>query len=205
MEDHTTTHWKKKTYRAIGRISKGSYTVANEDARILCGFIQLLLAGSKELQMHVEVQWSKTIRLLDGSRDNLIYTFRIRQSLPTGPGIYIFARSYGQVFAPLYIGIAENLGRRIMQQLNNVKLMKGIEKAQAGHRFMLYGELKVKRGQQASKLLKLVETALIQYALAEGHELLNVQGVKTPIHVITNKGNRLSRQVAPLRMNVRIK
>ena len=92
---------------------------------------------------------------------------------------------------------------RVEQQLNNVRLMKGLESYPSGTRILLYGELLLKRGQRLSRVLDVVEAALIEYALAEDHILLNKQGTKTPTHTLSFRGNHASRQVAPLRMKVR--
>ncbi len=78
--------------------------------------------------------------------------------------------------------------------------MMGIKNARAGRRILLVARLNLKRGQQMSKVLDIVESALIKNALAQGHDLLNQQGTKTKVHVITSKGNSSSRQVAPLTM-----
>jgi hypothetical protein len=51
-----------------------------------------------------------------------------------------------------------------------------------------------------SKVLDIVESALIKNALAQGHDLLNQYGKKEKVHVIRSRGNSSSRQIAPLTM-----
>jgi len=64
-------------------------------------------------------------------------------------------------------------------------------------------EVDFKRGQPHEKVLKTLEMALIAHALAEGHELLNIQGQKWPNHTIQFNGNRTSETLAPRFMRVR--
>jgi hypothetical protein len=153
--------------------------------------------------LKIDLKWDKPIRLKDGSNLNQIYAIRRLDRISKKAGVYIFARSFGQSIAPLYVGQASRLRNRIDGQLkNNVRLMMRVKKAQAGHRILLVAHLKLHPGQQEGKVLDIVESALIKHALAEGHELLNKQGVKTRVHVIKSKGNTSSKQVAPLRMLV---
>lgn len=153
--------------------------------------------------MDIEVQWATPIELVDGQRFGLIYAVAEIGLIPETPGVYVFGRQFGDSVSPLYIGQAQRLRQRIDQQLNNVRLMKGLEAAASGARILLYGELLLKRGQRLPRVLNVVEAALIEYALTAEHQLLNKQGTKTPVHTLAFRGNRASRQVAPLRMNVR--
>lgn len=154
--------------------------------------------------MEIRIVWQQPIPLVEGSKESLrIYVPRDPGEIPERPGIYIFGRRHGDTVSPLYIGKAESLLRRIEQQLNNVRLMKGIENAPTGERILLLGELSLRPGQRVPRVLEVVENALIEFALANEHEILNKQGTRTPFHTLTFDGNRSSRQVAPLRMNVR--
>jgi hypothetical protein len=154
--------------------------------------------------MQISVEWGKPIKLHDGTSENLIYRIDNLENLPNGPGVYVFARKFGRNIVPLYIGRAVRLRRRIEQQLlTNVQLMMSIRKAEIGHRILLIGKLDLKPGQKVPKVLSILEPALIEYALAEGHELFNIAGAKTPVDRILSKGNLASRRVAPLRMNIR--
>ncbi len=150
--------------------------------------------------MKIALKWEKPLRLRDGSRLNQIYFCRGFERLSGKPGVYVFARKFGKNVVPLYIGQARKLGGRIEGQFNNLRLMMGIKNAQAGRRILLIARLYLKRGQQRSKVLDIVESALIKNALAQGHDLLNQQGTKTKVHVIRSQGNSSSRQVAPLTM-----
>ena len=156
--------------------------------------------------MDIQVSWHKPIRLRLGKHKNSIYSCDTidYEKLPRTPGVYIFARRFGKKVIPLYIGQASRLKNRLDQQFNNARLMKGIENAAIGHRILIIGEVILKGGQKVPQVLDVVESALIEHALANGHELLNKLGIKTPVHVIrSNSGNVASRQVAPLVMHVR--
>jgi hypothetical protein len=150
--------------------------------------------------MKISLKWEKPLRLKDGARLNQIYYCRECSRLSRKPGLYVFARKFGKTVVPLYIGQASKLRGRIEGQFNNVRLMMGIKQAHAGRRILIVARLYLKRGQQMSKVLDIVESALIKNALAQGHDLLNQQGTKTKVHVIRSQGNSSSRQIAPLTM-----
>lgn len=154
--------------------------------------------------MRIDLVWDKPLRLRDGTRNNLIYDCHDLEDIPNDAGVYVFARRFGDVVVPLYIGQAGRLRSRVEQQLNNVYLMMGLKRASVGQRIVLTGRLKMRPGQKVKKILDIVETALIKRALAEGHDLINQLGTKTKVHSIRSKGNTASRQVAPLTMFVEI-
>lgn len=153
--------------------------------------------------MDIQANWCEPIDLVDGSSDNLIYKCEDIDLIADSPGVYIFARIYGENVEPLYIGRASNLKRRIDQQFNNTRLMKGIENSPKGGRILLIGELELRPGQQAKRVLDVLEQLLIEHFLSDGYELLNRQGTKTPVHFITFSGNQISRKLVPIRMLAR--
>jgi hypothetical protein len=153
--------------------------------------------------VRIDVTWDKPIRLKDGSKLNQVYYCPSLDRISNKAGVYVFARSFGAVVAPLYVGQASRLRNRIEQQFkSNVHLMIGLQQADIGRRLLLVGRLKLHRGQRKKKVLDIVESSLIKHALTQGHVLLNKQGVRTSVHTIKSKGNRSSKQVAPLTMLV---
>jgi hypothetical protein len=153
--------------------------------------------------VRIDVTWDKPMRLKDGSKLNQVYYLPSLDRISNKAGVYVFARSFGAVLAPLYVGQASRLRNRIAQQFqNNVRLMISLQRADIGRRLLLVGRLKLHRGQRKKKVLDIVESSLIKHALTQGHVLLNKQGVKTSVHTIKSKGNRSSKQVAPLTMLV---
>jgi hypothetical protein len=146
--------------------------------------------------MDLEVRWESPFSL-SRSESDLIYEVAEVESLPDGPGVYVFARLHGKAVCPLYVGKALNLRKRIEQQLNNLRLMRGIERAPNGTRLLYAGEFVGKGGQSVAKAISVVESALISTAMVEGFELINVQGTKTLAHSITSTGNREARSWLP--------
>jgi hypothetical protein len=147
-----------------------------------------------DLQLH----WHRPFELKDGRRSRLIYDIERFDDIPDGPGIYVFARRFDHAVAPLYIGKAQNIQKRIGQQLeSNVRLMQGILDAAIGKRIVLVGSFKGRPGQSEGKALALIEAALISTALVEGFQLLNIQGTNTLVHEIHSDGNRDSRSWLP--------
>ena len=155
--------------------------------------------------MQIVLKWSKPTKLVNGSEQNLTYVVQKLEKLPSGPGVYIFARKFGSSYEALYVGRAGNLRERINQQFNNNRLMNGIKSAQIGARVVFCGKLVLKPGQKASCVLDILEPALINHALSEGHSILNKVGTKTPLHAIHSKGNTASRKIAPLTLYARAK
>jgi hypothetical protein len=158
-----------------------------------------------EAIVKIDLKWDKPIRLRDrSSKMNLIYACRDRdlKRIPDKAGVYVFARRFGQLIAPLYIGQSSSLKKRIDFQFGNARLMMGIKHADAGHRILLFARLRLHPGQQEQKVLDIVESALIKHALTEGHELLNKQFTKTKVHTVRSKGNISAKQIAPLYMYV---
>jgi hypothetical protein len=147
--------------------------------------------------MDIQTVWQRPKPLMSGEKPDQIYSLAEGDALPDTPGVYVFARAHGAKVFPLYIGKALNLRRRVEQQLNNVKLMLSLQKAQTGRRVLLVGELVPKGGQVVGKVLRIAETALIRAALAEGHDILNVQGTNYLVHTVECKGNRNARLWLP--------
>lgn len=147
--------------------------------------------------MDIELDWSRPIRLSRSRDQQRIFEPPDLDDIPRTPGVYIFARRRGDAFVPIYIGKADRLRRRIRQQLNNLRLMLGLEAAPSRARFVLYAEYGGRPGPRASRAIAIAERALIEYALAQGHDLINQQGTKRPHHTILNTGGRSARQWLP--------
>lgn len=133
--------------------------------------------------MDLNLEWGKPLSLRK-STGNTIYSVEL-EGIPKTPGIYVFLRVHGDSVNVLYVGKADNLKGRIKQQLNAVRLMKGIENAPSGARCVVYGEFKPKQGQRAN-CLRVIERGLIRYYLAQGNELLNIQGSRIRKHSVTS-------------------
>jgi len=125
--------------------------------------------------MNLHLRWHSPLTLRNDFSNNGIYTTDIA-SLPDAPGVYIFARTFGNACQALYVGKANSLATRIPQQLNNVQLMIGLLNAQTGLRKLIYAQFLPRPGQQQATSLKAIEHALIRHYLEDGHPLLNVQG-----------------------------
>jgi hypothetical protein len=134
--------------------------------------------------MDLNLEWGKPLPLVMSASD--LYWADAEQ-IPHAPGVYVFFRRFGSSEEALYVGKATNLRSRIKQQLNAHRLMKGIETAAMGSRYIVIGELKRRPGQQVPKCLALVEHALIRYFLAHGDELLNIHGSRIRKHSLTSE------------------
>lgn len=155
--------------------------------------------------MNLEVKWCRPLNLKNGEKDGLIYKIEnIDDWLGVG-GVYMFCRRYNKTLIPLYIGKAENLGFRVKQHLNSVKLMKSIQNAQSGEKVIIMGRYIPKSGQDRKKTIAIIEKSLIEHCLSEGYELLNIQGTKTPTHKISFNGYQLAKNVTGRELYVKAK
>jgi len=108
--------------------------------------------------MKLSIEWEKPVVLRSGRRDGLIYNIDY-DSFERFPGIYIFARKWGKSFEALYVGQSKNIRQRIRNHLNNLKLMRHIEDAKSGRRYVIVGYASPKPGQKLEKVLLLSSVA----------------------------------------------
>lgn len=155
--------------------------------------------------MDLEIKWHQPIPLVDGDDEDLIYTIKNLEDWDGYPAVYMFCRRYGKNIVPLYIGRTANVAARIKQHLNTTKMMRSIAKSQNGEKVLVVGELIVKTGQKIDKSLRVIENALIEHALAEGYELVNKSGTKTPVHIINYSGFKLAKDFSGANMYAKIK
>lgn len=116
-------------------------------------------------------------------------------AVPDDPGVYVFGRANGDSHRPIYIGkaSANGLRSRVKQQYNNLKLMRALEAAGNGNRYLSCGIFVARPGQQAGKCIEIIERAMIAWALEHGHELVNIQGARIARHIIRNEGSHHGR------------
>lgn len=122
--------------------------------------------------------------------------------IPKSPGVYVFYRKYGSNFQVFYVGKALNLRSRLKGQLNNLKLMNGIKSASNGARNLACGEIVLKPGQKAASAIRAAEKLLIRHFVDEGHELINIQGVKIRLQTLKNERPVDLKKLIPIRMQV---
>lgn len=85
--------------------------------------------------MKLKLNWAKPVRLKTSKTG--IYDIDL-EAIPKMPGVYIFARKWGKSYEALYVGRSKGLRGRVKGHLNNVKLMKHLEKAKTGKRVLIY-------------------------------------------------------------------
>lgn len=146
--------------------------------------------------MQIKATWSRPINLKKCKPGGLIYELDLEQ-LPAKPGVYIFGRKYGTGVVPIYIGETLSIRARIKNHLNSLPLMRAIENAPNGSRFLMFCTVRAGTIEKAKKHVKVVEKALILHAQSEGHVLFNKKGTKLPTDEIEFTGNRTSEAMAP--------
>ena len=153
--------------------------------------------------LNFNAAWAAPVPLIDGKSQGLTYAVERIENIPQSAGAYVFARTHGKRVFPLYIGETKNLRKRLDQHLKgNVKLMNGILRATGKKRVFLYCTIKTASESKRASMLAVLQQALIEHALAEGHKLFNVQGTRISAHTISFTGNRASEQIAPRTMYV---
>lgn len=153
--------------------------------------------------MDLLVEWDEPVELRQVENGNLVYDCDLNL-VPEAAGIYVFARRYDSKHYPLYIGQAQNIRARIEDHFKkNVPLMMGVLHAGNGARVVMVARFVAKRGQQLGNALDVLEKAHIEYAVGQGHELLNKQGVKFKLDAITSTGKKLSYSPFPKRLSSR--
>ena len=142
------------------------------------------------MAVHVDLKWRRPILLKDGSEEGLIYTCNLDR-LEQSHGCYVFCRRWGKSLVPVYVGQASNIRRRIKKHFNNLKLMVALQhSAKGGDRVLLHGTIKGRPGQRLERTLNVAERALIEKALSDGHQLVNIQGTKRRSDELNCSGNR---------------
>ena len=156
--------------------------------------------------MELSIKWHTPIALLDGDEQNLIYTAGNLEKFDGVPGVYMFCRVFNGETSPLYIGKAEDIACRLQYHFEkNTKLMKRIEKTAKGAKVIIPGEFTSKPGQSTKKCIAIIERALIDHALAEGYDLLNIQGTKTVTHSIMFSGFLGARNLTGQKLSIKAK
>jgi len=151
--------------------------------------------------MRINASWSKEIPLNNGAKQNMIYALNLSE-LPEKAGCYVIFNCYGDKCSVLYIGQAKNIRARFEQQLNNVKLMMGINNHKNGQKKVIFCTLSPAQGQSQRKALDTLEASLIKHSMSEGHELLNLQGTKISYDSLIFKGNRTSEKMFSRAINI---
>jgi GIY-YIG catalytic domain len=152
--------------------------------------------------MQIQASWSQPSSLTKCKPGGLIYELELEQ-LPTQPGVYVFGRKHGNKIVPIYVGETVSIRGRIKSHLESLPLMRAIENAANGGRFLIYCTVGAGTETKAKKHVKIIEKALILHAQSEGHVLFNKKGTKLPTDEITFVGNRTSESIAPRSMLIK--
>jgi len=142
--------------------------------------------------MDLKIEWEKPVPLRKAprkARKRSLYIYKVDlEVLPAVPGIYIFARRWSKSYEALYVGQSMKIRKRVGSHLKNLPLMKYLENAKTGRRFVIVGRAVPKAGQKLEKVLATLERAFIRHFLSEGHALVNQQGTKIRRHKVSSEG-----------------
>lgn len=147
--------------------------------------------------MNVEIEWAAPLLLAQNSKLIDIDFSGIEDE----PGVYFFSRKFGDAYTPFYIGRTQNLRTRLKQHLASAKIQlvlrgitdKGTPKIGQGAKHFHCGYFRPKPGQKWDPCTRIVERYLIQAALEEEIELVNLKLTKIPTHQVEFTGSKLGR------------
>jgi len=138
--------------------------------------------------MEMKIKWHAPVALRRSRGVDQIYACDL-DSIPEDPGIYLFARRLGTRVHVIYVGRAASIRKRIAQQLNTVKLMMQMHNAPSGTRLVIPGSFIASGSQAHEQCLPILEQAMIDHFMFEGHDLVNINGTNLKIkHVIHSTG-----------------
>jgi hypothetical protein len=152
-----------------------------------------------EAELEIKIDWQKPIAI---AMDNepLYSENNMPDELVDAPGVYFFARWYGEKITPFYIGQSITLRERLRQHFQG-KIMWAILEGRPvtvhgdrefdvgkGPRYFHYGYFRAKPGQQAKTCIDIVEKQKIRQAVLERLQILNRQGTTIETHTILFEG-----------------
>lgn len=129
--------------------------------------------------MSYQLKWHKPVTLERGTADTpaVIYTCDLKM-IPEEPGVYMYTRENRGEVIPIYIGETANLRSRFYAEFRSLPLMGGIKSFAQVQRQLRYATLVRKSGLDKKRAVKTAENAMLDWAIAEGYELLNRSGTK---------------------------
>jgi hypothetical protein len=143
--------------------------------------------------MKVQIEWLRPIQLKDARKDGMIYDLDLKKINTGTAGVYIFGRQWGRQFEALYVGQASKIRGRIKNHLNDLRLMQHLEGAKTGERLVLVGRIRVKRGQEMNRCLRVADLALIRHFFSRGDDLVNEHGTRLLRHELESSGQHPKR------------
>ncbi|WP_454735401.1 GIY-YIG nuclease family protein [Cupriavidus necator] len=162
--------------------------------------------------MEINLEWAAPIKLLKRAGLPGYQYEPVAAQVDDRPGIYVFARQYGDSYTPIYIGQAKSVVRRLKGQFDKTSLMEKVEHWNAtepgnprlrltGSRVLFVAYLtSPTRADWIKSALNIVERALIEHAMTEGFRIVNVQMTNIRYDEIYSSGARDSTSFAPREM-----
>lgn len=164
--------------------------------------------------MKIELAWEAPLSLKPVNTGG--YKFEeIEEQLPASAGIYVFARKFGSSYSPIYIGKAQNLRTRLRAQFRSLPLMVKVKNwnqvdaedaslAVSGKRVLFIARLtKPTTSISIDKALGISERALIEHALTEGYNIVNIQMTKTRYDEVESIGFTGTESFSPRSMLIK--
>jgi hypothetical protein len=160
--------------------------------------------------MDIEIRWLEPMLL---ARNNVIVIDAdfLPDQIPDEAGVYFFSRKFGDRFEPFYIGETGDLRGRLRSHLNSADirdLLRGMElktySVKQGNKYFHAGVLIAKRGQQADRCGGIIQSYMIEVAIAQKHQLLNKQLTEIPTHSVEFTGSRNGKAIFPTAFNVKM-
>jgi len=91
-------------------------------------------------------------------------------------------------YEALRVGYSTDIRRRVTSLMTRKRLLGLLKQSKTGERVIIYGVPLIKGGQDINKFLLLLNRALIQHFISQGHDLINLSGTKLRQHEIIVNG-----------------
>ncbi|RYD79284.1 MAG: hypothetical protein EOP84_13230 [Verrucomicrobiaceae bacterium] len=160
--------------------------------------------------MKITVDWQDPILLFKNRRE--WYEKETISEIRNIPGVYYFAREFGESSYPFYIGETLTLQSRLKQHLKSIDIVDALrgnktERTKTiahGARYFHYGYLQG-NPQDKKKRLKIIQKLLITDALSNNLPLLNKHGTLVTTHEIQFTGSKAGRGMYSKTSNIAAK
>jgi len=133
----------------------------------------------------------------------IIFTEDDLDRIEEDPGVYYFARNFGDKSEPFYIGETTNLRTRLKNHLDTRRIadiLRGMTVAGAptisnGPRSFHYAYFNAKKGQNCKKSLQIAQKFMIGEAIAANIPLLNSKLTVIKTHSLTFVGSDVAQSI----------
>jgi hypothetical protein len=151
--------------------------------------------------MEISIDWQKPVQLTRHKRI-IVDKDDLPEAIEARAGVYFFARRFGRICVPFYIGETLNIRSRLKQHLGTVKiadvlrsLVGAEETIKIGVRYFHFGYIRAQAPTKQKRCLKIVQKYLIRQAVENEIAILNTNLKKFKTHDLLFEGSKKARAI----------